>query len=56
MTPTLADEKSSSFVTDEKALETEVSEEPIVEADKTSLLDKVTQWLSRWGVETQGYV
>ncbi|KAK7683805.1 hypothetical protein QCA50_013181 [Cerrena zonata] len=54
MTPTLADEKSSSFVTDEKALETEVSEEPIVEADKTSLLDKVTQWLSRWGVETQG--
>ena len=55
MMPAKVDEKSPSFVTEEKALETTVLEQPIVEP-KASSLDKLTQWLSRWGVETQGYV
>lgn len=53
--PTLADEKAASFVTEEKALEIEVLEEPVVEPQASSL-DKITNWLSRWGFETQGYV
>ncbi|CAL1709708.1 unnamed protein product [Somion occarium] len=58
MLPTALEGKPESLHTDEKTLETQVFEEPAPveesEYPATRTIDKLTRWLSKWGVETQG--